>query len=305
METAAFTIEASRDGFLCGRLCRRLLLLTIIALTTVSFAACGGSEPSDRRVRIALLHLEPQPGDLARNRRQIETATTMAAQAGADWIITPELAVTGYDFVPRIGSDWIEAQPDDWLQSYAKLAASLGIAAFVGMPEKDVLDGKLYNSLQVIDRDGRHLGQHRKIHVIPGRLEGWSTPGGAPYPVQVGEITVGMLICADAYTSEIADALAQEGAQFLLSAAAWMPGQMGPNGAWERRSLETGLPLVVCNRTGQEEDMDFTAAESVVIQEGVRVLSYASPQPALILIDYLVDDRVFDPASSTIIPFSG
>ena len=43
-------------------------------------------------LRIAFLHLAPVPGDLAGNRRLIETAVLQAAQAGAAWVLTPELA---------------------------------------------------------------------------------------------------------------------------------------------------------------------------------------------------------------------
>ena len=65
-----------------------------------------------RTLRIALLHLAPTPGDLARNRQLVEKAVTVAARLGATWIITPELIVTGYTFADSIGTEWILPQPD-------------------------------------------------------------------------------------------------------------------------------------------------------------------------------------------------
>jgi len=44
-------------------------------------------------LRIALLHLAPIPGDLAHNRRLVETAIATAAGLGTAWIITPELCI--------------------------------------------------------------------------------------------------------------------------------------------------------------------------------------------------------------------
>ena len=44
-------------------------------------------------LRIALLHLAPVPGDLEGNRNALMNAIEGAVQAGATWIITPELAV--------------------------------------------------------------------------------------------------------------------------------------------------------------------------------------------------------------------
>jgi hypothetical protein len=56
-------------------------------LTAVSRSA----DVPNRTLRVALLHLAPYPGDLAYNRRLVETAVTMAAGLGAAWILTPEL----------------------------------------------------------------------------------------------------------------------------------------------------------------------------------------------------------------------
>lgn len=65
-------------------------------------------------LRIALLHLAPIPGDLAHNRRLVETAIATAAGLGAAWIITPELCICGYSFADQIGTEWILPQPDPW-----------------------------------------------------------------------------------------------------------------------------------------------------------------------------------------------
>ena len=45
--------------------------------------------------------------ELAESARLIELAVTAAADAGAAWVVTPELATTGYTFADTIGTDWI------------------------------------------------------------------------------------------------------------------------------------------------------------------------------------------------------
>jgi predicted amidohydrolase len=97
---------------------------------------------------------------------------------------------------------------------------------------------------------------------------------------------IGMLICADAYSPNIAAALCAKGAQLLLSPAAWGPGLHGPEGEWELRTIETGLPLIVCNRTGRETSLDLSRAESVVIKNGQRLLSHRSPESAVLTFDW-------------------
>jgi predicted amidohydrolase len=91
-----------------------------------------------------------------------------------------------------------------------------------------------------------------------------------------------MMICADAYTEDVARELAEQGAGLLISPANWGPGLYGPAGEWEQRTLETGLPLLVCNRTGKESSMSFEKAESLVIKGGKKLLSHASAVPMVL-----------------------
>ena len=115
-------------------------------------------------LRVAFLHLAPVPGDLAGNRRMIETAVTRAAQAGAAWILTPELVVCGYSFVDRIGTGWISPQPDEWMAQMGRLVTRLHMTLFLSHPEQDQRTKQLHNSLFVITPTGPLGGAHRKIN---------------------------------------------------------------------------------------------------------------------------------------------
>jgi len=204
-------------------------------------------------LRIALLHLAPVPGNLTENRQLIERAITVAARSGASWIITPELCVCGYTFTDSIGTDWIEPQPDPWMTRVCPLAASLRITVFFSHPERNSQSNALHNTVFVIASDGTIAGTHRKINALQTGSESWSTPGSRVAPVPVHPFShVGILICADAFSPGIAGSLAEQGACMLVSAAAWAPGFHGPIGEWERCTQATGLPLLVCNRTGPD-----------------------------------------------------
>ncbi|HEY7202970.1 MAG TPA: carbon-nitrogen hydrolase family protein [Methylomirabilota bacterium] len=236
---------------------------------------------------IALLHLAPVPGDVAHNREMIEAAVRTAAGAGARWIVTPEFCVTGFTFAHRIGTDWILAQPDPWMRGFCRRVADLGVTVFLSHPERDARTGALHNSVFVIGSDGSLLGTHRKINTLPVGSEAWSTPGGEAAPIEVAPVgRVGVLVCADAYSPWIAKSLAAQGARLLVSCAAWAPGLHGPNGEWEQCTRDTGLALVVCNRTGPDETMSFTDAESGVVAGGRKVLSLRSERSALFAIDW-------------------
>ena len=117
-------------------------------------------------LRIALLHLAPIPADVNGNRQLIERAIRKAADAGAMWIITPELAVCGYTFADRIGTDWIVSPPDPWITTVCRLAARLHTTVFLSHPERDDPSHTLYNTVFVIAPDGAIKGKHRKINTL-------------------------------------------------------------------------------------------------------------------------------------------
>jgi N-carbamoylputrescine amidase len=242
---------------------------------------------SPRPLRIALLHLAPVPGNLTANRRLLARAVETAAAGRADWILTPELCTCGYAFSEVIGTDWIGPQPDEWMQSFCGLTARLGVTVFLSHPEQDPRTRKRHNTVFVIGPDGSILGRHRKIRTLATGAEAWSSPGQNPAPIAVPPIgRVGVLVCADAYPDWIAKKLKDKGARMLVSAAAWAPGLYGPEGEWERCSRDTGLPLLVCNRTGVDLTLDFSRAESVVVKDGRRLHSWSSASPALFLFDW-------------------
>ncbi len=235
---------------------------------------------------IALLHLETVPGAIERNQYVIVEAIKHAAATGAEWIVTPELAVCGLQFAHIVGSDWIQPQPDFWMQQVCKLVKLLKRTVFLACPERD--GSRLYNTVFVIGPTGEILGKHRKINVVSDSLS-WSSPGDRVVPIECDGIKVGVLICSDVYTSNIARALKFQGAQMLVSPASWGPGIHGPNGEWEQRTHETGLPLIVCNRTGAEKTLDFWKAPSLVVQNGTRLLAHTSKKSAVLTFNWDFD----------------
>lgn len=274
---------------------RRFLATLTLAALLAGFAVADDAAPP-ATLRIALVHLAAVPGELADNRRQIEQAVATAVAQQADWIVTPELAETGYGFAQQIGTDWIPPFPGPWVEHMAAVARRHRVALFLGIAERDAASGELHNSVAVIDRDGRILGTYRKQRVINGPSERWARPGRDTPLFAVDGIPVGVLICADAYKPEIAAAEQRLGARLLLSPANWAPlGDMGPNGAWEARSAETGLPLIVVNRTGVEPTIDFSASESAVVAGGRRLFTFTAAATDVFLVDWQPSSGLFSP----------
>ena len=235
------------------------------------------------------MHLAPITSDIAHNRDLVERATRTAAAAGAQWVVTPELCISGYMFMEEIGTDWILPQPDAWTQSYCNLVKELGLTAFLSHPERDPATDKMYNTIFVINRRGEIVGKHRKIKALRG-AEGWSTAGSEIDPISCDGVNVGVLICADSYKNEVAQVLKDKGAELFVSPVAWGPGQCAPDGEWEQRTVDNGLPIMVCNRSGIErDDLDYRRAESVVAKDGKRLLEATSDRSVILTFDWDLD----------------
>ena len=85
---------------------------------------------------------------------------------------------------------------------------------------------------------------------------------------------MGILVCVDAYSAGIAQSLQAQGAELLVSSAAWAPAHHGPDGEdgeWERCTRDTGL----------DRTLDFTGAESVIVKDGARLLLVRSERSAI------------------------
>ena len=241
-------------------------------------------------LRVAMLHLAPELADVAHNRGLAEKGLARAAALGAQWVITPELFITGYKFAEMIGTDWILPQPDEWMQTFCGRVRELGLTVFLSHPERDPDGDLMYNTVFVIGPDGSIIGRHRKVKALRGP-EAWSSPGDDIVPIDCSGTAVGVVICADAYRNDVAGILKDRGAEILVSPASWGPGDCGPVGEWEQRTLDTGLPIMVCNRSGWEaDDLDFNEAVSVVAVNGKRVLqAFCGEESAVLLFDWDLD----------------
>ncbi len=243
---------------------------------------------ADKPVTLALLHLAPRPGEVEHNKRMVEGAVRRASAMGAQAVVSPELTISGYGFRDLIGTDWIARDQAVLFAWAADLARQASVFLVLGMPEAD---RSLFNSMIVFGPDGARIGHHRKIMVLKVGSESWSTAGDRSTVVTVDGIgRVGLFVCADMYSQRLVAETAAQEIDLLVSSAAWAPGEHGPSGEWERASLETGRPVLVCNRTGLDA-MDFRGSRSIAAVGGTIVSSHSSEDSAIVLLDWMPQAR--------------
>lgn len=159
----------------------------------------------------------PVPGDgIQPGLRALDAALAEAAALGAYWLVTPEMALTGY----AIGSDraraLAQAADGPLAEAVAQLAQRHGVGIVYGFPEHNG-DALPFNSVQAIHARGERLGLYRKTHLYGAVDTAQFSPGDSLPPViDVDGWRIGLLICYDIEFPEPARDLALRGADVLL-----------------------------------------------------------------------------------------
>jgi predicted amidohydrolase len=249
----------------------RITILKIsILVWVVLLGGQGLADPpvSDENttIRVAIFQMSPEEGNFSANHATIEEAINISSDMGADWFMTPELAESGYEFVDYIRPEELPEFPSPWFNKLRQMSREKNITLFIGFPEHS--DGEYFNAVAVIDREGIISGVHQKTDIIPSKYEEWAEPGTATSLSADGQ-TVGYYICADVVNQDITDAYLADGADILLSSAAWYPDpSMGPEEYWKNVTEMAGIPLIIANTAGKKGKIDYTGSISGVYRDG-------------------------------------
>jgi NAD+ synthase (glutamine-hydrolysing) len=226
-------------------------------------------------VRLALAQLNAVVGDLDGNRQRMLAAIAESRDAGADLVIFPELAVTGYppeDLLLRPG--FVRAARET-LEQVAREAKDL--VAFVGTPW---FDRDLANACAVC-ADGQVQAVYRK-QFLPNYgvfdEHRYFLEGRELLLVRIGDVLVGPTICEDVWQpGPPATDLALAGAQLLVNLSA-SPFHVGKAEEREEmlvtRARDTSSYLAFCNLVGGQDELVFDG-HSVVLDDAGEVIARA------------------------------
>ena len=244
-------------------------------------------------MRLALAQLNAIVGDLEGNREKILDALSDARSAGADLVVFPELATTGYppeDLLLRPG--FVRAAHES-LEEIA--GATQGIVALVGTPW---FDRDLTNACAVC-ADGRVRTVYRK-HFLPNYgvfdEHRYFAEGRDLVLLQLGDTSVGPTICEDVWQpGPPATDLALAGAQLIVNLSA-SPFHVGKAEEREEmlvtRARDTSAYLAFCNMVGGQDELVFDG-HSVVLDPSGEVIARAPGfQEHLLVVDIELADAI-------------
>lgn len=168
-------------------------------------------------MRVAICQTVTLDGDYEGNVTRIENALCEATRSGADLACFPEAAVFGW--VNPEAHERASPVPGAISRRLGTLADTYDVMLSVGVAEKEEAD--LYNSCLLFDADGDLLLKHRKTNVVPDLMTPPYAPGKEVSTVETAYGTVGALICADTFESEILDRLAEQKPDLVLVPYGW------------------------------------------------------------------------------------
>ncbi|HKK14987.1 MAG TPA: nitrilase-related carbon-nitrogen hydrolase, partial [Gammaproteobacteria bacterium] len=229
-------------------------------------------------LRMVMAQLDFLVGDLSGNVERIIAAALEARdELGAQAVVFPELAVTGYppeDLLLRNGFHLHVLAGLERIKRDVR-----GIHVIVGHPHHDI--GGLFNAASVI-RDGQILATCRKQHLPNYSVfdeKRYFAPGQDPCVVEIAGVPVGVSICEDIWMPGPAEQARNAGARLLVNLNA-SPFHSGKGREREsvvrQRVTETGIPVVYVNLVGGQDELVFDG-ESFVMDAGGEITHRAPP----------------------------
>jgi predicted amidohydrolase len=185
--------------------------------------------------------------------QRLDAVAAQARAQGADLLVTPEMALTGYAIGPERVAALAEAPDGPLAQEVATIAQRHGIAIVYGYPALNA-GGKPFNAAQAIGPDGARLAHYRKTHLF-GELDRaqFSAGDAASQVFEWRGWRLGLLICFDVEFAETVRLLALQGADAVLVPTANMvPFDNVQRVLLPARALENSLFLAYANACGGE-----------------------------------------------------
>ena len=259
------------------------------------------------RLSIALAQADPAAGSLAANADRIRAARAEAAARGADLVVCPAGTLSGVPLLDLIVQPAFLDAVEATARALAADTADGGPALLVGAPWRD--GAKRHNAALLMDAgkiaavrfqaemDGGEVGAPEDDHYDAGPMPG---------PINVRGVRVGLLVGGDLASADVAETLAESGAELLV---ALLASPFAPGRADERvqaavaRVVESGLPLVAVNAVGGEDERVFDGG-SFALASGGRLVAQAPLFAEHLLLSRWErgDDESWDSSEAEMIP---
>ncbi len=249
----------------------------------------------------ALAQINPTIGDLEGNVEKIRHAIVAAGEKGADCVLFPEMAVSGYPCRDLLDKP-------EFIKAHSRLVQQVieqtrGPAVLLGhFDECPRKAGKQLVNCATLFQDGKVLARHEKL-LLPAydvfdELR-YFQPGEVPVVATLNGMRIGITICEDiwnvpgffdrdCYTRQPVSELAASGVDCLVNLSA-SPYRMGRGGRRQElgRSIvsKTKTPFLLVNQVGGNDDLLFDGHSFALAPDGEVLAQSPGFEEDLLLVD--------------------
>lgn len=217
------------------------------------------SSKAESLVKIACCQIEPHVGKKEENVDKTIRFANEAANHGAQIILLPELANTGYVFETREEAFGLaEVVPGgETSRRWEEFVRDRGVYLTAGIAEREA--SQLYNSSVLIGPDG-YIGSYRKLHLW-NREKLFFEPGDLGLPVfhtPLGRMA--MYVCYDMWFPEITRIYALQGVDLILNVTNWVAGS--------EKERDSRVTEAVCVANAHLSSIFIAAADRIGVERG-------------------------------------
>jgi NAD+ synthase (glutamine-hydrolysing) len=221
------------------------------------------------RLTVALAQIDATVGDLDGNAEKIRAGIDRARAEGAQLVLFPELALTGYPPEDLLIKTHFLRQAAERLEELAEAAED--VVAIVGYPQ---LRDDVYNAAAVL-AEGRVQAVYRKMYLPNYGVfdeQRYFQQGTEPALIDIDGIPVGLTVCEDIWQpGPPATSEALAGAQVIANISA-SPYHAGKGREREQmlaqRARDNVAAVVFCNLVGGQDELVFDGHSVAIDQDG-------------------------------------
>lgn len=234
-------------------------------------------------MKIAAAQIACSLGDVDANVGKMRDFSARAKEGGAELIVFPEMADTGYAMpvIQACARPWSEGA----VPELQKIAKDLSIAIISGVSERN--GDAIYNSQVFIDAKGEIVGSYRKTHLFTGVPIGEDkcfSPGSELKSFAFGGLRLGLSICYDLRFPEVYRTLAiEQGANVFVLSSAWpFPRVEHFRVLCAARAIENQSYMIVSNRVGTDDGVTTCGSSAVIDPYGVTLAAASTDREELV-----------------------
>ena len=228
--------------------------------------------------------------------RNLDTAVALIEEAeagGADYVQTPEMTNIVANRRDVMLAAVASEENDASLAAFRTLARKLGIHLHIGSLAIKVSPERAANRSFLINPQGDVVARYDKIHMFDVDLAGGESyresrsyrPGEQAVVADLPWGRIGLTICYDLRFPTLHRALAEAGASFLASPAAFtkQTGEAHWHVLLRARAIENTAFVFAAAQGGRHEDGRDTFGHSLIIDPWGRILAEGGTEPGVVL----------------------